>query len=341
MATVVLKTARLTLRSLMPGDAPFIAQYIADPDVSRWLTSVPEPYHLADAEAFLAQMSGKAGVWGICGPELMGVVTLRPGLGLGYWLAKPHWRQGIMTEAVRAVLAHRFAQNDLPVISGYHPGNEASRGVLLSMGFRDTDVIEVSTVKAKGTQILQRMQLTAAGWRFAQNPRIETQRLVLRPMVAADAVAVAALANDADIARMLATVPHPFTADHALEWIGNNRWRGAPGFRWAVQSKDDPVIGMVAMGGDPVNTAYWLGRDHWGQGYATEAMAAFLRDLMPRLGLAEVTADAFVDNPASQAVLRKLGFQKTGEGLGNSKARLEPAPVFTYRKDAQTSGAVR
>lgn len=339
MATMVLKTARLTLRGLVPGDATFIARYIADPDVSGWLTSVPEPYQFADAEAFLAKMSGKAGVWGICGPELMGVVTLRPGLGLGYWLAKPHWRRGIMTEAVRAVLTHRFAQSDLPVLSGHHPGNVASRRVLLSMGFRNTDVIEVPTVKAKGKQTLQRMQLTAANWRFAQDPKIVTPRLVLRPMVASDAEAVVALANDADIARMLATVPHPFSADQAQAWIGQNQWRGRPGFRWAVRQRNGAVIGMVAMGGDPVNTAYWLGRDHWARGYATEAMAAFLGDLMPRLGLAEVTADAFVDNPASHAVLRKLGFEKTGEALGTSKARLEPAPVFTYRKGAQTSGA--
>ena len=44
-----------------------------------------------------------------------------------------------------------------------------------------------------------------------------------------------------------------------------------------------------------------------------------------------IEADHFDDNPASGAVLRKLGFQELGKGIGKSQARLEPAPVTLYR----------
>lgn len=333
-----LRTDRLLLRPLAPQDASAIATALADGDVARWLSGVPEPYALEDAQAFLARHAGRPGYWGICTDALIGVVSLRPGLGLGYWLAQAHWGAGLMSEAVRAVLARHFGARDLPVLSGHLPGNTRSRGLLLSMGFRDTDVIEVSTVKAVGKLRTQRMQLTAANWRFARAPRIETRRLVLRPMVPADADAISALANDQGLARMLASVPHPFSPADALAWMGDNRWRGRPGFRWSVTAHDGTVMGMVALGGSPVRTMYWLGRAFWGRGLATEAMRAFLADMMPRLALDEVAADAFVDNPASHAVLRKLGFEQTGEDMARSKARLEPAPVLTYRKTGRATG---
>jgi RimJ/RimL family protein N-acetyltransferase len=63
-------------------------------------------------------------------------------------------------------------------------------------------------------------------------------------------------------------------------------------------------------------------------------MIEFLADSFERYDIDAVVADHFADNPASGAVLRKLGFQKTGESTGTSAARLEPAPVIDYLLDA-------
>jgi RimJ/RimL family protein N-acetyltransferase len=49
---------------------------------------------------------------------------------------------------------------------------------------------------------------------------------------------------------------------------------------------------------------YWLGREHWGSGFATEALRAFLEVDRARPLFAYVA----VQNPASQRVLRKSGF---------------------------------
>jgi RimJ/RimL family protein N-acetyltransferase len=60
---------------------------------------------------------------------------------------------------------------------------------------------------------------------------------------------------------------------------------------------------------------YWLGREFWGQGFATEA-ANLVLDYAFGTGLAsEVTAGYFADNLRSARVLRKLGFQFAGESL--------------------------
>ncbi|WP_422121132.1 GNAT family N-acetyltransferase [Paragemmobacter straminiformis] len=72
---------------------------------------------------------------------------------------------------------------------------------------------------------------------------------------------------------------------------------------------------------------------HWGRGYATEALSAFLALVMPRFGLTSIEAGHFGDNPASGAVLRKVGFVETGREAGSSAARLEAAPIVNYRLD--------
>lgn len=332
MSPVRLSTARLALRPLEHGDAAPITAALADPEVARWLTGVPEPYALSDAEAFLGKVAGKPGYWAICGPDLMGVVSLRAGLGLGYWLAREHWGQGLVPEAAEAVLAHHFGRSDLPVRSGHHPGNDRSRNVLLALGFRDSGMVEVSTVKAVGRQWIQQMQLTEAAWKFALDPRVETARLVVSPFTPGDAAEVSAQLNDPEIAPMFGSVPHPFPPEIAEKWLGTNRWRGRVGFRWGIRLKSGELIGGIGLGGNPVSTMYWIARAHWRQGYATEAMAAFLPEMAARLNLPEVIARVFTDNPGSAALLSHLGFVKTGEEVAQSKARLEPAPVFTYRK---------
>ena len=96
---------------------------------------------------------------------------------------------------------------------------------------------------------------------------------------------------------------------------------------WKIQQDG---LQMVGFGGDPLSLGYFLGRDDWGRGYMTEALSAFLPELFDRFPMNRIVADHFADNPASGRVLQKMGFEKTGEEMGISKARLEPAPLITY-----------
>ena len=70
--------------------------------------------------------------------------------------------------------------------------------------------------------------------------------------------------------------------------------------------------------GDPEVT-YWLGREFWGQGIATRALKAFLRQQKLRPLYGRVAAD----NAASKRVLEKCGFVVIGEDKGFSNARGE------------------
>ncbi|MEY2572510.1 MAG: [ribosomal protein S5]-alanine N-acetyltransferase [Verrucomicrobiota bacterium] len=113
-------TARLVLRKPRVEDAPLIfASYAQDPEVTRYLAFRPHR-DLTDTrdaiERFLkGWSSGKSYCWLIFRRDteaLVGAIAAREdqGLNLGYVVARPHWRQGFMSEALTAITQWAFTQ---------------------------------------------------------------------------------------------------------------------------------------------------------------------------------------------------------------------------------------
>jgi len=79
---------------------------------------------------------------------------------------------------------------------------------------------------------------------------------------------------------------------------------------------------------------YWVARDHWGKGYASEAAITVMNEVSSHLGISRFVAGVFADNPASMRVLEKIGFKKTGsEGGYFSMARLKHAESIGFELD--------
>jgi RimJ/RimL family protein N-acetyltransferase len=145
------------------------------------------------------------------------------------------------------------------------------------------------------------------------DPVIATGRLVIRPPGEADRHDIVAEVNDFAVARMLAKVPYPYRladADAFLRSIKKDDRRSL-----ALSITDDGrVIGGIGLSeiGSTCEFGYWLGRAHWGKGYATEAGRAFLTRAFAAYDIGIIRSGVFVDNPASLRVQDKLGFQQTG-----------------------------
>lgn len=77
------------------------------------------------------------------------------------------------------------------------------------------------------------------------------------------------------------------------------------------------VLSFVAPWSGQREVSYWVGRDHWGRGVATRALAAFIGGLAAR----PLYARAAVDNAASIRVLEKCGFVLIGRERGFANAR--------------------
>ncbi len=149
-------------------------------------------------------------------------------------------------------------------------------------------------------------------------PRIETERLVLRTMQQADIVRVVEMIDDFDIARMTTGIPHPYSLSAAEDFYARQREQTDERLDYTLQieSHAGDLIGAVGAhfrDGPFPELGYWIGRAHWGRGYATEAASAMRDWARSVFGCRAMMAGHFADNAASGRVLIKCGFLYTGE----------------------------
>jgi RimJ/RimL family protein N-acetyltransferase len=145
-----IRTERLLLRPLRTDDAEPLLALFADWEVIRWLSMPPWPYALKDAHSFIKGQLGqgltKTTFAITLDDALIGGIDVRMnkrdhsqsgrGPNLGYWLGRPYWGCGYMTEVARAFVAHVFAAGAGDTIySGAFSDNEASLRVQEKLGF--------------------------------------------------------------------------------------------------------------------------------------------------------------------------------------------------------------
>ena len=164
--TKVIETKRLRLRQFKSADAAPMTKLIADWDVIQWLTSPPFPYVLSDAKWFIGEDCSNCSYAVEIGGEFAGVVGLTDDFDLGYWLGKPHHRNGFMTEAAGAVVNDHFTHNAAPLTSGYLLGNGPSQSILEKVRFENTEIKAAQSVPQKKRVQVPRMQLSQEKWRL-------------------------------------------------------------------------------------------------------------------------------------------------------------------------------
>ena len=138
----------LRLRRLRHGDADSLVRHGNNPKVAQNLQDrFPSPYTREDAYRFIEYAQG-ATLESIFGIEVEGEVN---GIGsllfkedvfsvsteLGYWLSEAHWGKGMMTEVVKSLTRHAFADLEKErVYANAYDYNPASRRVLEKAGFQ-------------------------------------------------------------------------------------------------------------------------------------------------------------------------------------------------------------
>ena len=158
--------------------------------------------------------------------------------------------------------------------------------------------------------------------------RIETERLLLRPLSPDDADAFAEFYADPEVTRYLGvgkTLSHEETeaslrrmvrnfeldgfGQLAVERKEDGAMMGRCGFlTWDVQTLT-PTTEAEATGPTELEVGYALGRPYWGQGYATEAASAVRDHARGTMGRDRLIAFIRPDNVRSRRVAEKLGMR--------------------------------
>ena len=142
-----IRTERLTLRRFRLTDLEDVLAYATDPEWTRHVLTVPQPYTRRDGEEFLARRQladwSLNPTWAIeLDGRVVGGVNLHVDpdnrqAGLGYSIARDLWGQGLATEAARAVVVAAFRTLDLDrVFATADARNLASQRVMEKLGMR-------------------------------------------------------------------------------------------------------------------------------------------------------------------------------------------------------------
>ncbi len=164
-----------------------------------------------------------------------------------------------------------------------------------------------------------------------------TPRLLLRPGWAEDAPALARAIADEQVVRHLSAAPWPYALADAEAHLAAPKDPVLPSLLIFTRTEDGSQLigscGLARRASGRVELGYWIARPHWGQGFATEAGQAMIA-IAAALGLPQLDASHFLDNPASARVLDKLGFVPSGLIAPRfSCARGADAPVRLLRLD--------
>jgi len=150
-------------------------------------------------------------------------------------------------------------------------------------------------------------------------PILTTPRLVLRETAARDVDAVFAMESDPVAMRYWSKPPMRDVAEAEAAVERAMALFGArTALRWVMtRPEDDRLIGHVSLfnfieQSDRGDLGYGMNRDHWGQGFMSEALNAVVDYAFGPLGLRRLEADIHPDNLASLRSLERLGFRREG-----------------------------
>ncbi|MEE1035779.1 MAG: GNAT family N-acetyltransferase [Oscillospiraceae bacterium] len=165
--------------------------------------------------------------------------------------------------------------------------------------------------------------------------KIETERLIITEFTMDMAEAVHLNSLDEDNRRF---VPDEVfeTVEEAADTVGflmGVYENGDGPLVYPILRKDGTYIGYVQA--VPFDDGTWeigyhIGGNFTKQGYASEAVKAFLPVIMKQIGITEIAGICLADNKASVKVMERCGFVKEFEGLGPYQGEERPICRFSF-----------
>jgi RimJ/RimL family protein N-acetyltransferase len=157
--------------------------------------------------------------------------------------------------------------------------------------------------------------------------RLEDGDIAVRPLVEADAPALAAGARD-PLVPYYTSVPENYTEANAHEFIA----RGGHNYA-IVDARTDELLGVVGFlvhDHSRAHFGYWVGKDARGRGVATRALRLLSRWAVEEHGFARLQLIVEPENLASIRVAEKAGFRREARLRSYIELRGARRDVYMY-----------
>lgn len=149
--------------------------------------------------------------------------------------------------------------------------------------------------------------------------KIKGERIILRTPITSDAPEIYKQVRKADVRRMT-LIPKPESVADSLRFIRftQSSLRKKTDMILAIEEKANRrILGMIGIHNISLKSknselGYWLGKQHWGKGYASEAVKMMLSHAFLKLRMQRVYAYVISSNETSIRVLDKRGFSYEG-----------------------------
>ena len=139
---------------------------------------------------------------------------------------------------------------------------------------------------------------------------IHTDRLILRKTISEqEKISLISQVGDWEVVKWLANVPYPYTYDDLEDYLlisDSNQFD----LNIFLGNQLIGRVGLTLDGDNYYDLGYWIGKDYWGKGYATESSEILLEYVINKLDSPKIKSGYFVDNFSSGNVLKKLGFKE-------------------------------
>lgn len=162
---------------------------------------------------------------------------------------------------------------------------------------------------------------------------LETERLLLRPLVRGDIDDILRMHLDPEVQRYShissQTLPKSPKQNSLRKEIRKQIAEQSTGTFWAIEwNTRSGLLGQISLGKNNLRTnlSFLLLRENWGQGIATEAAQAVCAHAFLAQKLPEISALSHKDNRPSHRVLEKLGMKPDGIAATRQRSVLEMSP---------------
>ena len=173
---------------------------------------------------------------------------------------------------------------------------------------------------------------------FVELRELQTARLRLRRLSFDDVYDYyERLGSDGEVSKYMLFEPHQDIGETlALIEEALVRYEEENFYRWGIENEDG-LIGVIELlhfdeESESCSFAYMLGKQWWGQGYATEAVQEVFRFAAEELGVKKITADHMAPNAASGAVMRKAGMVQVGVIPGKYEKHGQRHDAIVYER---------